>query len=413
MPRVFYHAHLACFDLPVASVWLFVAYLYARSLETSSRGYVWATGHCYGLLLDTKHNSWLFPACLVMHVLALNLGDLLADRKRTRPLVPPALIAIALLGPPVFVLLWPWLWFDTWHRFLGYVQFHLQHEYYNMEFLGQTYWKPPMPMGYAWLMTLATLPATTLGLALIGGVGWLRSERSTTLSPSGAAAPGHLAANPAATTAAHELLWLFGILVGFAPWWSQNTPIFGGTKHWLTAYPFLALFAGQGFRVVAIRLRAIALEFGLTRLPVVSLTATLLSAGAVVMTVHSHPYGLSFYTPLVGGAPGAATLGLNRTFWGYTTGSLVGFINENAAPGASVFVHDTALQSWDMMRADGRIRSDLEGTLSIADSSMALYHHEPHMGRVEYQIWVAYDTQTPAEIACYDGVPVAWVYQRK
>ncbi|MGF2075737.1 hypothetical protein, partial [Enterococcus casseliflavus] len=26
------------------------------------------------------------------------------------------------------------------------------------------------------------------------------------------------------------------------PW----TPIFGGTKHWFTAYPFLALFAGAG-----------------------------------------------------------------------------------------------------------------------------------------------------------------------
>ena len=32
----------------------------------------------------------------------------------------------------------------------------------------------------------------------------------------------------------------------YGPWLSTNTPIFGGTKHWLTAYPFLVLFAARG-----------------------------------------------------------------------------------------------------------------------------------------------------------------------
>jgi hypothetical protein len=34
------------------------------------------------------------------------------------------------------------------------------------------------------------------------------------------------------------------------------------------------------------------------------------------------------------------------------------------------------------------------------------------MGRVEYQIWVDYGTTVPSYIATYDGVPVAWVYER-
>ncbi len=103
------------------------------------------------------------------------------------------------------------------------------------------------------------------------------------------------------------------------------------------------------------------------------------------MTLHSVPWGLSFYTPLVGGAPGAASLGLNRTFWGYTTGALQGFINQRAPRHGNVYVHDTALQSWEMLRVDGRIRADLRGTLAIPGSALALYHHEPHMRRVEYQ----------------------------
>ena len=32
MPRVFFHAHLACFDVPVAAMWLTTAYVFFRSL---------------------------------------------------------------------------------------------------------------------------------------------------------------------------------------------------------------------------------------------------------------------------------------------------------------------------------------------------------------------------------------------
>jgi hypothetical protein len=92
---------------------------------------------------------------------------------------------------------------------------------------------------------------------------------------------------------------------------------------------------------------------------------------------------------------------------------LCDFINERAAPEARVFVHDTALQSWDMLREDGRIRSDLQGTLAIPQSRLALYHYEPHMSAVEYQIWVDYETVVPARIVSYDGVPVVWVYERR
>src|SRR6187549_1507264 len=57
MPRVFYHAHLACFDMPVCAMLLLTSYAFARSLQG---GWRWsaATGIIYGLLLDTKHNAW-------------------------------------------------------------------------------------------------------------------------------------------------------------------------------------------------------------------------------------------------------------------------------------------------------------------------------------------------------------------
>jgi hypothetical protein len=130
------------------------------------------------------------------------------------------------------------------------------------------------------------------------------------------------------------------------------------------------------------------------------------------MTLHSHPWGLTFYTPLVGGAPGAASLGLNRTFWGYTTGALTEELNRRAARPASVYVHDTALQSFEMLQKDGRVSSNLRGSLAIHGSRLALYHHEPHMRRVEYEIWVDYGTRSPVAMGVYDGVPVTWLYER-
>jgi hypothetical protein len=388
VPRVFYHSHLACFDMPVTTMLLVTTYAFARSLD-GGLGWSIATGVLYGLLLDTKHNSWLLPGAFIAHF-ALTRGahaarELLAKRWA----FPNAFLAMALISPLVFYVGWPWIWHDTVQRLRDYVAFHTGHEYYNMEFLGQTYWKPPMPRLYAWVMTLATVPGITLLLFALGlGVTFVRRARSST-----------------------PLLWLLCLLMCYAPWWSDATPIFGGTKHWITAYPFLCLFAGQGFAFVAEQISALVSHRTWALLTPASLAALVL-VGPLCMTLHSEPWGLSFYTPLVGGAPGGASLGLNRTFWGYTTGAEQGFINEHAPPRANVYVHDTALQSWEMLRVDGRIRSDLRGTLNIAGSSLALYHHEPHMHRVEYETWVDYGHDAPADIGTFDGVPVVWLYAR-
>lgn len=409
MPRVFYHAHLACFDLPIASLLLCTGYAYMRSLETRSLGWVLVTGLLYGLSLNTKHNAWLLPFALVLHFLAFSGRAFFRDIRRARLRIPAGMISMAALGPLVLFVGWPWLWFDTVERFTDYVRFHTSHDYYNMEFLGQTYWRPPMPRAYAWVMTLGTVPLVTL-LLFVAGVslalhGWFRQSAGRTPDN-----PPHASLTGLIPT---QVFWVFCVLVSYAPWWFSDTPIFGGTKHWMTAYPFLCLLAGSGFSAVvaAVRDAPWTSRHRLERACAPLLGASVL-LGPAAMTANSHPWGLSAYTPLVGGAPGAASLGLNRTFWGYTTGSLTATLNELALPGARVYLHDTAVSSWEMLRRDGRVRQDLQGTLAIHESDWALYHHEPHMGRVEYQIWVNYGTAAPVAIATHDGVPVAWLYQR-
>lgn len=429
MPRVFFQAHLACFDIPIVAMWTLGAYAYWRALGRGGVAAPLLAGVAFGLALDTKHNSWFLPIACTAHFVTL-LAWSAAARSRFGPLLPRAadtspvsrrafvaLAAMGLVGPLVLYALWPWIWHDAVPRFRDYMRFHLNHEYYNMEFLGKNYWSPPMPRAYAWLMTLATVPGVTLLLFAIGLATRARPWLSAVV-----ARVRKRDAEPAVVDArATDLLWILCLLVNYSAWLSSRTPIFGGTKHWMTAYPFLALFAGVGVDAVVraarrelFRLRArarAARRLAASKWAVATILVAIVTAAPLAETARSHPWGLSAYTPIVGGAPGAASIGLNRSFWGYTTGAVTGFLDERAPRAATVYIHDTAWPSWEMLLRDGRLRRDIRGVWSVAGSSYALYHHEMHMLGQEYQAWVAYGTLRPAHIGGLDGVPVIVVYE--
>ena len=68
---VFFHAHLACFDVPIMTMWIAVR-LRPLARAGASRGIAagrLAMGVVYGLTLETKHNAWFLPAVLVPHAL--------------------------------------------------------------------------------------------------------------------------------------------------------------------------------------------------------------------------------------------------------------------------------------------------------------------------------------------------------
>jgi 4-amino-4-deoxy-L-arabinose transferase-like glycosyltransferase len=423
VPTTFYHAHLACFDAPIATLWLAVAFAYARSLPGSddspprpTQRWALAAGVLFGLALASKHNSWFLPFACGLHAWLRPFWSATVradDRPFFRRLwddvyVPKALFWMAILGPPILVVCWPRLYWDGAARFVFYVKFHLQHEYYNMEFLGRTYFAPPFPRAYAWLMTAATVPLVTLLSATIGFVvSWRNSIQAPADSP-----------RAASVSRSTLVLWALGLFVNYLAWLSPGTPIFGGTKHWLTAYPFLCLFAGAGAEWALCTIERALRQWHaddaknrLSRAVSYLCLASLLAAPAVE-TWHAHPWGLSAYSPLVGGTRGAADLGLNRGFWGYQTGAVVDVLNEKTPPQGSVYVHDTAYEAFRMLQRDGRLRVDIRPTGSPAEADVALYHHEQHMAGVEDQIWVALGTTAPAVVRGLDGVPIVWVYVR-
>jgi hypothetical protein len=364
------------------------------------------------LALATKLNSWFLPGIFALHFAWLSGIEHLRRRRGAQKAVsrvPFAFLAMAVYGPLIFVGTWPWLWHDTLRRIGQYAAFHLHHEYYNIEYFGQNYFWPPFPFSYPWVMTLYTVPVTTLLLALAG--------LATALLMLFGELRGLVAVRTPTAATAHDpgqatILLLGCLLAPLLVIALPSTPIFGGTKHWFTAYPFLALFAGRGFeRAMTLFGELVPVRFSRLRAHLGWPVASLLLLPGLVETAHSHPFGLSHYGFAAGFVPGAADRGMNRQFWGFTTGSLVGFFNQHLPQGGRVYVCDTTDSAFRMLARDGLIAPDIVPTGNIADADYALVHHELHFLDVEVQIWSTYGTTQPAYVLSYDGVPIVSVYE--
>jgi hypothetical protein len=258
-------------------------------------------------------------------------------------------------------------------------------------------------------MTLYTVPTTTLLLALLGLQLRVRAELRNSLAllrPRAEPGPEH---DPLHTT----LLLVGCLLAPLVIISLPSTPIFGGTKHWFTAYPFLALFAGVGFdrsvRTCTFLWPHAASRWA-RRSGAVAIGAWLL-APALIETIHSHPFGLSHYGLPAGFVPGAADRGMNRQFWGFTTGSLVDFFDTHLPGGGTVYACDTTDLAFRMLARDGLLSERIVPTRDIAAADYAIVHHELHMAEVDTQIWTLYGTTQPVHVLTYDGVPIISVYE--
>ena len=449
VPQMFFHAELACFDAPVATTWLLCVYCYWRSLS-DARFSLW-TGITFGLALATKHNGFFLPFVLGAHWLWMQRHEL---RHGHLPRIPGAFWWMAILGPVVEIALWPWMWFDAlhvgfssagvprvWGRFPEYLGFHLNHVYYNMEYLGRNYNKPPFPKTYAFVMTLFTTPVTTLALATLGGLSLLFGARLWRHLP---APPPTRSTNPGEPPPPPVWIWK-PAPVGMAMRPDPNSlivhtglstgalitlnavfplcviaftgaPIFGGTKHWLAALPFIALLAGAGLDFAS---RLAEHTLGGTRRQrrgVLALAVVLACAPAVAETWRAQPYGLTHYNLLAGGPAGGADLGLNRQFWGYSTRGLLPWMNVHAPGNANVYWHDTNQDILNMDVREKLLRPDILNTgleePGVRQSTLALVIHERHFNKYEYWIWDFYGTARPSQVLTLEGVPIVTLYER-
>ena len=401
MPRVFYHAHLDCFDVPIVLMVTSTTYAYWRALAAPR----WALvcGLAFGCALATKHNAWILPGIFLIHQAWLHLGRRALAALRTSPL-PPAprpwwLVAMVTMGPAIFVGSWPWLWHDTLPRLGWYVRFHVNHVYYSIAYFGFTWFEPPFPVSYPFVLTAFTVSAVVLALALYG-----LARRVRLVLPAFAARLASRTWRPAPDPLFTDVLLVGALLAPLVVIALPSSPIFGGTKHWMPAYPFLAMYAGAAFAALANALARVAP-------PAASgVLGALLLAPSALETAHSHPFGLSHYTVAAGGVPGAADLGMNRQFWGFTTGSIVPWLREALPNGGTVWLGDMTYPAWNLLQRDEILPRNLRATGDLASADLVLIHHEDHFMEVETQAWVAHGTAQPVHVLTYDGVPIVTVY---
>lgn len=406
-PRLFFHAGLHAFDVPVAVAGLWVVLAYRRALH--SRGWAIALGPLLGIAIAIKHNALFLPLLLTAHWLCTAAWARFRDR---RPLtigqwLPLPLWSMAVLAPLTTYALWPWLWTSPTKRLLEYFAFHRQHNWYNMEFLGHNYNQPPMPLSYPAVMTWATVPSTLLLLAAIGLFVLLTRDLMRPPPTASGPAPRYVEGSWWLPLPRHwapldglllTMLAAFPLVLIALP----GTPIFGGTKHWLTAYPFFALAAAAAWgwlwqRSGVGRIRR--------RWLMPATLALVLGPGALA-TFRGHPYGLSQYAPLVGGPRGAARLGLARGFWGHAVLPLL-----PALQGHRVYVHDLHDLARKQYVREGRWPVDAQSS-GINQGNAGLLFYEMHMATYEFQLWERMGTGAPQQVLTLHDVPLTSQYAR-
>ena len=432
-PRFFFDAHMACFDAPIGAMWFLTVYAYWKSFD--SKRWALLTGVCWGLALATKLNAFFIPIVLVVHWLCVTWPQWRVIRREQEvepveardrfhigfPAMPWALVSMAILGPIIFYLHWPYIWYDTFARVKWYMMFHLEHVHYFARYFGENLIRPPFPISFPFGMTLVTVPATILLTAAVGAIAYwstcgLRERLGELLASARRRQMPVLSGLE--RNRGTGLLLLLNFLVPILIIAQPSTPVFGGTKHWIPSMPFLAMMAGFGASV-AVRLflgwyrdsRGRERAPALLPIAAMALIAASVLAPAGGELVRSHPQGIAYYNELIGSYQGAADAGMLRQFWGYASRQTLPWVNENAPPGSRIDPQNTTGWAWEELDREGLVREDLRmGNRHNAD--YALFEQQKAFHYIRHELWRIYGVRAPAFVHEIDGVPLISVYEK-
>lgn len=456
VPRHFFHGHLACFDVPIATMWVLVVYAFFRAQE-APRWWLYA-GLAFGLALGTKHNGFFLPVVLIpfslvlgwraskgqpkarelflwingvfvfaavlygvmfaalgpqrlqagftalspqlaVFVAAVVAGSVLTyflakQHLPTFRAVAP-LVAMAALGPVLFYLHWPYLWHHPVDRAAWYLAFHLTHNHYAWFYLGELLRAPPFPLSYVLVKTALTVPAS-LFVPMVLGVAWVGVRawrRQVTFL---------------------EVLVVANAAASIAIISQPQVPHFGGVKHWFPSMPFLAVLAAG---VLARGAKGLSAWLsprwkGAREARVFVALAVACALPALLATARLYEYGTSAYAELAGGVPGAASLGMQRQYWANNLTGVLPWLNANARPGERVYLHENHGGQVRDYQRNGMLRSDLIVVGSPYEADIVAYQYHQEFREHEYMTWQAFGTTRPVTGLYLDETPQVVVYRR-
>jgi hypothetical protein len=285
-PNLFGHGHYACFDGPLSALWVLAILTFFATVAPRDGDGVppaairWGGLVSFGVILGcaaaTKLTGWFLPLpFLVWAVLA-----------RDRRAMVALGLALVIAGVVAYLLIPPW-WTDPVVGVARFFRSNLtrgQTIPIYVQFLHRVYLTPRESL--PWYNTVVwTVLVTPAGFLLLAGLGFWTVVRSGRSEPVGILIAVH---------------WTFLMVLRALP----HTPGHDGVRQFLPAFGMLALLAGLGAR---------ALQERWGRRARVAITAAVLEG--IVSIAVMMPVPLSYYSPIVGGLPGATALGMEPTYY--------------------------------------------------------------------------------------------------
>ena len=375
-PNLFAMGHYATYDGLLACLWVgsILAFVAATRLGEPSPagpprwGWVVVFGVLAGCAAATKLPGWLLPLPF------LGWATARRDRRGAWTLGVGGVVAMATL----YALVPTW-WADP----LGGLELFFRTNLTRGEairiktqFLGKVY--EAVDGSLPWYNTLAlTVMVTPVGFLLLALAGARRGLVRWRTDPVAALALGH---------------WAFLLAMRALP----HTPGYDGVRQFLPAFGCLALVAGSG--------AAGAIErFG--RGGKVLIVASLIEGTLSVALIM--PVPLSYFSPLVGGLPGAAALGMEPTYyWDALSDEPLDWLNRHTGPGQKVRFA-TYSSSWYLTREEGRLKP---GILQTDPGTWAWYVVQNRPGTFSAIDRDLLAHAGPAHVVAKWGVPLLWIF---
>src|SRR5262249_46342248 len=283
-PNLFGHGHYASYDGVLASLWVLAILIFAEIVAPQSSpmtaGRRWVLTLVFGMILGcaaaTKLTGWFLPLPFLAW----------AGVYRRADGVKLILIGSCVAMLVMLLMMPPW-WTDP---LIGVVRFFRSNLSrgetipIKVLFLGKIYETPTQSL--PWYNTLVwTLFVTPVGFLILATVGLWAAVRYWRGDPTGLLIAGH---------------WAFLMILRSMP----GTPGPDGGRLFLPPSGGVALLAGRGAWSLVTR-------WG--RMAKVLITAAIIEGAVSVIAMM--PVPLAYYSPLVGGLPGATALGMEPTYY--------------------------------------------------------------------------------------------------
>ncbi len=374
-PRLFGHGHYATYDALLSGLWAVSILAFAKAVEASERPrwprwpWVVVFGLVVGCAADTKLTGWFLPLPFIVWTI------LYRDRRALFTLLVGAVVAVVLL----YALNPPW-WGDPLGGVVRFFHSNLNRASsirIKTMFLGRIYETPNGSL--PWYNTVVwTVFVTPIGFLALAVAGVLRSLRRWRAEPFGILAVGH---------------WVFLLVLRALP----HTPGHDGVRQFLPAFGILALVAGLG-AASAVE------ELGRLGKAVVMIALAEGALGIAMMM----PVPLSYYSPVVGGLPGATRLGMEPTYyWDALSDDALAWLNQHTAADEKV-LFATNPTSWFYLRQTGKLKADLVRSQAPVQIAWYVVQNRPGAFLPLDRALVA--GGKPAYVVRKLGVPLLWIF---